>query len=392
MSQINRAIVIVLDSVGIGELPDAADYGDAGSNTLAHTAEAVAGLRLPNLASLGLGNIASIKGVGPVDSPSACYGKMATRSKGKDTTVGHWELMGVITDPAFPIYPRGFPPEVIAEFESQIGRETLGNKVASGTEIIKELGEEHVRTGFPIVYTSADSVFQIAAHEDIIPVDQLYELCRIARRLLAAPHNVERVIARPFIGKPGAFIRTERRRDFSLEPTGDTLLDLLTRAGREVIAIGKIEDIFAFRGITRSIHTGNNHDGIDATIREITKGQGTLIFTNLVDFDMLYGHRNDPAGYANALIEFDSAIPRILSVLRDDDLLVITADHGCDPTTPSTDHSREYVPLLTYGHHTARGVNLGVCSSLSDLAVTIADLLGILHSFTGASFAHRLLR
>jgi phosphopentomutase len=382
--------VIVLDSVGIGELPDAADYGDAGSNTLAHIAEAVDGLNLPNLAAMGLGNIAPIRGVRPVQAPSACFGKMAERSKGKDTTTGHWELMGVVTERPFPTYPHGFPAGVISEFERRIGRRVLGNKVASGTEIIKELGEEHVRTGKPIVYTSADSVFQIACHEEVVSVDELYAMCRTAREMLVAPHNVQRVIARPFIGTPGAFVRTQRRRDFALEPPSDTLLDLIVRDGGEVIGIGKIEDIFAGRGITRAIHTGNNPDGIEATIAGVASGEGTLILANLVDFDMLYGHRNDPQGYAAVLSEFDSALPRLLGVLKDSDILIITADHGCDPTTASTDHSREYVPLLAYRGAVTPGADLGVRASFADLAVTLADLLRIAHSLPGASFASLL--
>lgn len=390
MEPIERAIVIVLDSVGIGELPDAADYGDAGSNTLAHIAEAVGGLNLPNLAAMGLGNIAPIRGVGPVEAPSACFGKMAERSKGKDTTTGHWELTGIITERPFPTYPNGFPAEVISEFERRTGRRVLGNKVASGTEIIKELGEEHVRTGEPIVYTSADSVFQVACHEDVVPVDQLYAMCRTAREMLVDPHNVQRVIARPFIGEPGAFVRTERRRDFALEPPGETLLDLIVQEGGEVIGIGKIEDIFAGRGVTRAIHTCNNPDGIEATIATIASGEGTLVFTNLVDFDMLYGHRNDPQGYAAALSEFDASLPRLLCALKDSDILIITADHGCDPTTASTDHSREHVPLLVCRRGLTRGADLGSRESFADLAATLADLLRITHSFPGTSFASLL--
>jgi len=386
MTAITRAILIVLDSVGIGELPDAAEYGDAGSATLQHTAEAVGGLSLPNMGRLGLGNIASIMGIPPADSPDGCHGKMATLSKGKDTTTGHWEMMGIITDPAFPTYPNGFPSDLIEEFERRIGRKTLGNKAASGTEIIKELGAEHMRAGFPIVYTSADSVFQIAAHESIIPIDEQYGICEIARKMLVAPNNVERVIARPFVGEPGAFTRTDRRRDFSLEPTGVTLLDLIIQSGREVIGIGKIEDIFAHRGITRSNHTGANRDGIEATISAIQSGQGTLIFVNLVDFDMLHGHRNDAGGYAAALEEFDAALPRILSALGDNDLLIITADHGCDPTDASTDHSREYVPLLVYGRHAAHGIDLGIRHSLCDIAATLADVFAIDYTLGGESF------
>ena len=388
---INRAIVIVLDSLGIGELPDAADYGDAGSNTLVHIAEAVGGLHLPNLAAMGLGNIEYVDGVGPVQSPRACYGKMAELSHGKDTTTGHWEIMGVVTDHPFPVYPIGFPPEVVGEFESRIGRRVLGNKVASGTEIIEELGAEHLRTGRPIVYTSADSVFQIACHEEIIPVDELYEMCRAARRILVPPDNVQRVIARPFVGEPDAFVRTRRRRDFSVVPPRETLLDLIVKTSGQVIAIGKIEDIFAHRGISAALHTTTNADGIQATIASITEGQGTLIFTNLVDCDMLYGHRNDPHGYARALEEFDSALPEITSAMKEADMLVITADHGCDPTTPSTDHSREYVPLLVYGRRLNSGVDLGVRSTFCDVAATLADLLHVPGVVCGSTFGPQIL-
>lgn len=388
---INRAIVIVLDSVGIGELPDASEYGDAGSNTLAHTAEAVGGLHLPNMAELGLGNIAPIKGVGPVEHPIGCYGKMAELSKGKDTTTGHWEMMGVVTEKPFPTYHNGFPPELIQRFEQAIGRGTLGNVVASGTEIIKQLGEEHIKTGHPIIYTSADSVFQIAAHEDVIPVDDLYRMCRFARDMLVEPHNVQRVIARPFVGEPGSFTRTERRKDFALEPAGRTLLDAIVEKSAEVIAIGKIEDIYAHRGISRSEHTGNNRDGIEATIKAIDSGQGTLVFTNLVDFDMVYGHRNDSHGYAKTLEEFDQSIPHILDSLKADDILFITADHGCDPTTPSTDHSREYVPLLVYGRSIKQGGDLGFRSTFCDLAATLAEMLEVEERFCGESFAGSLM-
>jgi phosphopentomutase len=383
---IHRAIVVVMDSVGIGALPDADDYGDAGSNTLAHIAQA-APLRLPHLARLGLGNIAPIEGVGPVKSPSACYGKMAEASPGKDTDTGHWEMMGVITDRPFPTYPNGFPAEIITKFEKRIGRRTLGNKAASGTAIIEELGSEHIRTGYPIVYTSADSVFQIACHEKVVPLQDLYEMCRIAREILSYPHNVQRVIARPFIGQPGGLVRTGNRRDFSLPPPSDTLLDYIIRAGREVLAIGKIEDIFSGRGISSSNHTTNNPDAIQATVSAISSGRGALIFANLVDFDMLYGHRNDAQGYGRALMDFDAAIPRIIAAMREADALFVTADHGCDPTTPSTDHSREYVPLLVYGNELAKGVDLAVRSSFADLAATIADLLAIPAPLPGTSFA-----
>lgn len=388
---INRAIIIILDSAGIGELPDAAEYGDTGTNTIAHIAETVGGLRLPNMQRMGLGNIAPILGVDRTDTPAACFGKMAISGKGKDTTIGHWELMGVITQIPFPTYPHGFPPELITDFERRIGLKTIGNKPASGTQIINELGEEHVRTGSPIVYTSADSVFQIAAHEEVIPIEEQYRICKIAREMLnAPPHNIERVIARPFLGEPGNYERTERRRDFSLPPTGVTLLDAITHAGREVIAIGKIEDIFAHRGISVSNHTGNNHTSTEATIAAIADPRGALIFTNLVDFDTLYGHRNDCAGYARALAEFDAEIPRITDAMRDDDLLIITADHGCDPTTPGTDHTREYVPILAYGKWMRTGSDIGTRATQSDLAATLAETLGIDHIFPGASFANAL--
>lgn len=392
MSGIERAIIIVLDSVGIGELPDAADYGDAGSNTLAHVCEAVDGIRLPNLASMGLGNIATIHGVGPASSPAACFGKMAEISKGKDTITGHWEMMGIITERPFPVYPNGFPGDLIREFERRVGRRILGNKPASGTEIIKELGEEHIRSGQPIVYTSADSVFQVACHEDVVPVEELYSICLIARRILVSPNNVQRVIARPFVGTPGAFVRTERRRDFSLEPPGDTLLDLVSGRGGEVIAIGKIEDIFAGRGISRAVHTAGNVESMEATISAISSGQGSVVFTNLVDFDMLYGHRNDVSGYARALEEFDTALPRITGALKPADVLFITADHGCDPTAPGTDHSREYVPLLVSGDRIKRGVDLGTRRSFCDVAATLADMLGVSGIKCGDSFARDIIR
>lgn len=384
---VKRAVVIVLDSVGVGELPDAWEYGDSGSNTLLHVAEAVGGISIPNLASLGLGNIIELPGICACSAPRASYGKMAEKSAGKDTTVGHWELAGVITDKPFPTYPQGFPDELIARFESLIGRKVLGNKPASGTEIIEELGARHMETGFPIVYTSADSVFQIACHEEVVPVEELYEMCRIARQILVPPHNVQRVIARPFVGRPGAFVRTERRKDFSLPPPAETLLDVVSGNGRDVIGIGKIEDIFAGRGLTKSVHTANNAEGVEATLDWMSRCESGLIFTNLVDFDMLYGHRNDPVGYARALEEFDRVVPALLSAVGEEDILVITADHGCDPTTPSTDHSREYVPLLFYTPGEGRGRDLGLRSSFCDLACTIADLMGLAHSFPGISFA-----
>ena len=341
-----RVIIIVLDSVGIGELPDAQKYGDKGSNTLGNIAANMPGFSLPNLESLGLGNIDNIKGIKPAANPIGCYGRMAEKSAGKDTTTGHWEIAGIILDKPFPVYPQGFPPEIIDKFEKSTNTKIIGNFVASGTEIINMLGDEHVKTGYPIVYTSADSVFQIAAHEEIIPVQRLYEMCEIARNILTGEHAVGRVIARPFIGKSGQYKRTDRRRDFSLDPIGKTILDYLKETGYEVKAVGKIEDIFNKKGITDAVHIHDNMDGVDKTLQYMKEDFEGILFTNLVDFDMLYGHRNDIEGYAKALMEFDGRLTEILSYLKDDDILFITADHGCDPSTESTDHSREYVPLV----------------------------------------------
>ena len=381
-----RAIVVVLDSAGVGDLPDAAAYGSVGSNTIGHTAEAVGGLNLPNLQAMGLGNIVPINGVPPAKSPSACFGKAAEQSAGMDTTTGHWEMAGIILEHPFPVYPNGFPPEVIREFEAEIGRPVIGNCAASGTEIISRLGREHLKTGHPIIYTSADSVFQIACHADVYSVEELYQICLAARKLLTAPHNVARVIARPFSGKPGAFFRTQDRKDFSLPPPSKTMLDRIRAVGKQVIAVGKIEDIFAGHGITRAIHSGNNWEGISATLEAISAAGSGLIFANLVDFDMQFGHRNDPIGFANALKEFDQSIPAIQAAMRDDDLLIITADHGCDPTTPGTDHSREYAPLLAYRHGVATGSDLGVRSTLADIGATVLDALGVPMGETGTSF------
>ncbi|WP_148854676.1 phosphopentomutase [Neomoorella thermoacetica] len=387
--KLDRVIIIVLDSVGVGALPDAAQYEDEGSNTLAHIAATV-DLRLPNLTRLGVGNITPLWGIPPVGTPAAAWGKMASQTAGKDTTSGHWELAGLILERPFPLYPHGFPPEIIEPFEKAIGRRVLGNKPASGTVIIEELGAEHMRTGNPIVYTSADSVFQIAAHEEVIPVEELYRYCKIARRLLTEEHAVGRVIARPFVGEPGHFIRTDRRQDFSLEPPRPTLLDAVIAAGLEVMAVGKIKDIFAGRGISRWIHTHDNMDGVDQTRNFMREGERGLIFTNLVDFDMRYGHRNDVAGYAAALEAFDRRLPELLDALETSDALILTADHGCDPTTPSTDHSREYVPLLIYGKR-IRPLNIGVRPTFADLGATVADLLGVPYDLPGKSFASMLL-
>lgn len=384
-----RVILIVLDSVGVGELPDAYKFGDEGSNTLGHVTEKT-GVELPNMGRLGLGNIIPLKSVPENPNAIGGYGKMAEKSAGKDTTTGHWEITGLFIEKPFPTYPHGFPEEIIKEFEKRIGRKVLGNKPASGTEIIKELGEEHVKTGFPIVYTSADSVFQVAAHEDVIPLEELYRICEIAREILKDDHAVGRVIARPFTGTPGNFVRTGNRRDFSLKPFEPTVLDMLKEEGYEVFAIGKIEDIFAGQGITEKNHTTNNDEGITATIKAMDDIKNGLIFTNLVDFDMLYGHRNDVEGYAKALKHFDNRLQEIMEKLTKEDLLIITADHGCDPTTPSTDHSREYVPLLVYSPLMAYGVNLGVRSTYSDVAATIAEIFKVGPTKHGTSFLREL--
>jgi len=372
-----RAILLVLDGVGVGELPDAADYGDEGSNTLVNTAKAVGGLNLPTLQKMGLGNIAPIEGVPPNGEPIACYGKMREVSAGKDTTTGHWEIAGVIRTKPFPTYPNGFPSEIIEAFERAIGRKVLGNKPASGTAIIEELGEEHLRTGYPIVYTSADSVFQIAAHEEIVPVETLYRWCEIARGILKGEHEVARVIARPFIGTPGNFKRTPRRKDFSVPPPYPTLLDVLSEKGLTVVTVGKVDDIFAGRGVTYAVHTSDNNDGMEQVERLTAQDKFDFLWCTLVDFDTVYGHRNNPQGFAQALEEFDRWLGGFLPKLRDGDLLLITADHGNDPTTPSTDHSREYVPLLVWTPTLKRGKPLGKRETFADVAATIADWFGI---------------
>ncbi len=390
MSIVNRVILIVLDSVGIGALPDAADYGDEGANTLGNIAEKINGLFLPNLEDLGLGNVAPIKGL--IEKPSkGAYGKMMERSQGKDTTTGHWELAGIVLKEPLRIYPEGFPKDVIDAFEKAIGRKVIGNVPASGTAIIEKLGEEHLKTGSPIVYTSADSVFQIAAHEEIIPIEELYEMCRKAREVLVGPHAVGRVIARPFIGTPGNFTRTLRREDFSLEPSENTILDLVKESGLEVMGVGKIEDIFAKRGLTQSNHTVSNMDSVDAVLEFMNQEKPGLIFANLVEFDMTYGHRNNVDGYAKALMEFDQRIPEIISKMKSTDVMIITADHGCDPTHPGTDHTREFVPVLVYGEKIQNGYDLGIRESFADLGVTVTDLLGVESPKNGISFAKEIL-
>ena len=373
---IKRVLLIVLDSLGVGELPDASFYGDAGSNTLAHIAKATVGLNVPTLQSFGLGCLTDVAGVPCTAEPVGAYGKMAERSKGKDTTTGHWEMTGIILENPFPVYQSGFPPEIIEPFEAAIGRKVLANIKASGTEIIQSLGEEHVKTGRPIVYTSADSVFQIAAHEDVVPLELLYEWCAAARNLLRDEHAVGRVIARPFTGAPGDFQRTPNRKDYSVKPLRATLLDKLAEAGHEVVGIGKIPDIFANQGITVPFHTKNNDDGMAKLLEAMDSFATGLLFTNLVDFDMVYGHRNDAVGYAGALERFDSQLPEVMAKMTEQDILLLVADHGCDPTFPHTDHTREYVPLLVYGKTVEPG-DLGIRSTFADVGATVASLLGI---------------
>ncbi|WP_430734210.1 phosphopentomutase [Fodinisporobacter ferrooxydans] len=379
-----RTILIVLDSVGIGELPDAPEYGDAGSNTIGNIAKAVGGLRIPNLEKLGIGNIYPIEGTKPLKA-TGNYGKMQETSAGKDTTNGHWEFVGVQLTRPLPTYPHGFPNDLIEEFERRIGRKILGNKPASGTEIINELGGLHVKTGCPIVYTSADSVFQVAAHEEVIPLDELYRICKIAREMLTGEHGVGRVIARPFIGSHGKYTRTGNRHDYSLH-FGRTVLNELADAGLPVIGVGKIYDIYGGSGITKGIHTEGNMDGVDKTLEAMQQYPNGLLFANLVDFDMLYGHRNDPKGFARAIEDFDARLPEILASMREDDMLMITADHGCDPTTPGTDHSREYVPLLVYGRLLRQNVDLGIRNTFADIGATLADRHGVPKPSIGESF------
>ncbi|KEO82391.1 phosphopentomutase [Tumebacillus flagellatus] len=381
----NRMICIVLDSVGIGEAHDAPAYGDVGANTIGNIAKAVGGLNVPNLEKLGLGLIDDVEGVSAKVEPIGNYGKMEEQSAGKDTTNGHWEMMGVKLDKPLPVYPDGFPPEIMDEFERQIGRKTLGNKPASGTEIIKELGDEHVRTGYPIVYTSADSVFQIAAHEEVIPLEELYKMCHIARELLVGEHAVGRVIARPFVGSNGNYTRTANRHDYSRD-FGRTVLNEMDEKGLTVAGVGKIYDIYGGSGVNDKVGTKNNMDGVDKTLEMMGKVEQGLIFTNLVDFDALYGHRNDPQGFAKAIVDFDQRLPEILDQMREDDLLILTADHGCDPTTEGTDHSRENVPLLVYGKNAKSGVNLGLRRTFADLGATIAENFGVQGTGFGESF------
>jgi len=389
---INRTIVIVLDGVGVGEAPDADEFGDQGSNSLGNTSRAVGGLNLPYMEEIGVGNITEIEGVTPRTDTRGAYGKMREKSNGKDSVTGHWELMGIYTQKPFPTYPNGFPPEVLNEFTRLTGLEILGNKAASGTEIIKELGVEHMKTGKPIVYTSADSVFQIAAHEEVIPVDQLYKLCEVSREMLKGKHAVGRVIARPFVGSsPEDFTRTSRRHDYPLMPPSHTMMDKLLSAGYKVCATGKIDDLFGQRGITQTHHAVDNNESIEGLIRFLGEDFSGLIFSNLIEFDMIYGHRNDPRGYADKLEAFDQYIPKIREKMRPGDVAMIVADHGVDPTTKSTDHSREYIPLLVFGTQVRDGVNLGVRDTFADVAATIAEIFSLEPPEIGESFLGQIV-
>ncbi|NLL59611.1 MAG: phosphopentomutase [Tissierellia bacterium] len=389
---IKRIVLMVLDSVGVGELPDAALYGDEGSNTFKNIYKHATNFSLPNLERLGILNIKGFEDLKGSDTFLGSVAKCSEKSKGKDTTTGHWEIAGLILDKPFPVYPEGFPDDLIREFEKRAGRKVIGNYPASGTEIIKELGKKHMETGDLIVYTSADSVFQIAAHEEVIPLKELYDICRIAREMLRGDHGVGRVIARPFTGAEGNFTRTSNRKDFSLEPYRETMLDFVKNSGREVFAIGKIEDIFANKGITKSKHTATNDEGIKETILAMKEDFSGLIFTNLVDFDMVYGHRNNIRGYADALMSFDMMLPEIIGALKEDDLLIITADHGCDPTTSSTDHSREYIPLIFYGKTIKENNNLGILDTFASIGKTVLDIFEIKNDLEGKSVKNQILK
>ena len=375
-SRFRRVVLVVLDGVGIGEMPDASRFGDGGSDTLGHIL-AHERPEIPHLAALGLAAIRPFPGVKAPHSPLGAFGKAAIQSNGKDTTVGHWEMAGIISRVPFPTYPEGFPARILEPFEKAVGLQVLGNRPASGTEIIKELGDEHVRTGRPIVYTSADSVFQIAAHEQIIPLEELYRICEIARKLLDGPDRLARVIARPFLGTTGSFRRTANRRDFAVPPPEETLLDMLKDAGFEVISVGKVASIFDGRGITAEVPSHSNKESMDGTLSALARSFEGMIFTNFGDFDTLWGHRNDPAGFAGGLRAFDRRLPELYAALRHDDCLIVTADHGCDPLSPGTDHTREYVPILTFSPGLAGGVNIGTRSSLADMGQTVAENFGL---------------
>lgn len=382
-----RIIWIVLDSVGMGEAPDADKFGDVGADTFSHTYESNGGLNIPNLISLGIGNIDGISSVPKESNPIGAYGKLKEMSMGKDTTIGHWEMAGIYSKNPFPVYPDGFPDYIIEEFIKKTGVPgVLCNKPASGTEIINRLGDEHIKTGKPIVYTSGDSVFQIAAHNDVIPLEELYRMCRIAREILIGENGVARVIARPFAGSSGQYVRTPDRRDFSLKPSTENVLSVAKSHGLDVIAVGKIEDIFAGVGITEAVHTKDNRDGIDKTLEYIQKENNGIIFTNLVEFDSAWGHRRDYVSYGRGLEEFDAGLSEIMKCMKEKDVLIITADHGCDPTFKGTDHTREYVPVLVYGKSVKKGVNLHTRETFGDIAATISDILSIPKVGVGKSF------
>jgi phosphopentomutase len=383
-----KVVVLVCDSLGVGEAPDAAAYGDQGADTIGHAAAAVGGLALPTLGAWGVGRLTGIAGVPAVDPAAAVVARMAERSAGKDTTTGHWEMMGVVLDAPFPTYPDGFPAEVIDAFSAAIGRGVLGNKPASGTEIIEELGAEHLASGKPIVYTSADSVFQIATHKRVVPLEQLYAWCEQARALLRGEHAVGRVIARPFDGEPGSFFRTKERRDYALPPAGPTVLEALEKAGVRTLGVGKIEDIFSRRGLSGSDHTGDNESSLDATVAFLRQADGpTLVFANLVDFDMVYGHRRDATGYARCLERLDARLPAVVAELGEDDWLFLTADHGCDPTAPGTDHTRELTPMVAFSPGGTAGRRLADRDTFADLGATVAELFGVDPPGPGRSFA-----
>lgn len=388
----SRVIWMVIDSVGIGALPDSEKFGDVNVNTLGNIVKTYKDIKIPNMINLGLSNIEGVESLESINNPIGSFGRAKEVSKGKDTTTGHWEMTGVLVETPFKTYENGFPREIIEEFERKTNRKVIGNKPASGTAILDELGEQQMKTGEVIVYTSADSVFQIAAHEEIIPLDELYRMCEIAREIMMGENAVARIIARPFIGTPGSFERTANRRDYSLSPFEDTVLDNIKNANLDVIGVGKIEDIFNKQGITEAIHTKDNMDGVDQTINYMKKDNKGLIFTNLVDFDSKYGHRRDVEGYKNALEEFDARIPEILENMKDDDILIINSDHGNDPTYKGTDHTREYIPILIYGKNVVNGYNLGTRNSFADIGATVSDILNVDSPKNGKSFKNEIIK
>ncbi len=388
----SRVIWMIIDSVGIGALPDSEKFGDIDVNTLGNIVKKYKDIKLPNMINMGLSNIDGIDSLNSIESPIGAFGRASEVSKGKDTTTGHWEMTGVLVETPFKTYENGFPKEIIDEFERRTNRKVIGNKPASGTAILDELGEQQMKTGEVIVYTSADSVFQIAAHEEIIPLEELYKMCEIAREIMMGDNAVARIIARPFIGQPGAFERTSNRRDYSLSPFEDTVLDTIKKSDLDVIGVGKIEDIFNKQGITEAIHTKDNMDGVDQTINYIKKENKGLIFTNLVDFDSKYGHRRDVEGYKNALEEFDARIPEIIDNMKDDDILIINSDHGNDPTYKGTDHTREYIPILVYGKNVVNGLNLGTRKTFADIGATVADILNVELPKNGTSFKNEIMK